>query len=114
MRACIVCFLDSEFSVLCDKFSTARTVRGLTKFKTHRSLSDEYDWISIQEPLTRSGVKLDEKMNICSSTPQHGEYTNSSLLGGDMKVRKCHAMLFLTTCITEPKMDAILTISFKI
>ena len=23
----------------------------------------------IQEPLTRPGVKLDEKMNICSSTP---------------------------------------------
>ena len=43
------------------------TVRGLTKFKTRRSLSDEYDgklgdWLSIHEPLTRPGVKLDEKM----------------------------------------------------
>ena len=66
------------------------------------------------KPLTRPGIKLDEKMNICSSTSQHGGYTNSSLLKGDMKVKKCHAMLFLTTCITELRMDAILTISFKI
>ena len=46
------------------------------------------DWISIQEPLTRLGVKPDEKMiisMICSSTPQHGGYTNSSLLEGDVK-----------------------------
>ena len=39
----------------------------------------------IQEPLTRPGVKPDEKMSICSSTPQHGGYTNSSLLEGDVK-----------------------------
>ena len=51
--------------------------------------------ISIQEALTRPGVKLDEKMSICSSTLQHGGYTNSSLLESDVKVRKCHAMLFL-------------------
>ena len=79
------------------------TARGLNKFKTRRSLSDEYDsklgdWISIHEPLTRRGVKLDEKMSICSSTRQHGVYTNSSLLEGDVKVRKCHAMLFVRTC----------------
>ena len=49
--------------------------------------------IGFQKPLTRPGVKLDEKMSICSSTPQHGGYTNSSLLEGDVKVRKCHAML---------------------
>ena len=30
-------------------------------------------------------------------TPQHGGYTNSSLLEGDVKVRKCHAMLLLRT-----------------
>ena len=53
--------------------------------------------IGFQKPLTRPGVKVDEKMSICSSTPQHGEYTNSSLLEGDVKVRKCHAMLFLRT-----------------
>ena len=101
-RASIVCCPDLEF--LCGKFSTARL--GLAKFKTRRSLSDEYDgylgdWISIQEPLTRPGVKPDEKMSICSSTPQHGGYTNSSLLEGDVKVRKCHAMLFLRTCMSR-------------
>ena len=53
--------------------------------------------ITIQEPLTRLVVKLHEKMSICSSTPQHGEYTNSSLLERDVKVRKSHAMLFLRT-----------------
>ena len=52
--------------------------------------------IEFQEPLTRPGVKLDEKMSICSSTPQdHGGYTNSSLLESDLRERKCHAMLFL-------------------
>ena len=60
------------------------------------------DWISIQEPfLTRPGVKPDEKMSIRSSIPQHGGYTNSSLLEGDMKVRKCHAMLFLRNCMSR-------------
>ena len=57
--------------------------------------------IGFQESLTRPGVKLDEKMSICSSTPQHGGYTNSSLLEGDVKVRKCHAMLFLRTCMSH-------------
>ena len=54
-------------------------------------------------------VKLDEKMSICSSTPPqyHGGYANPSLVESDLKVRKCHAMLFLRTCM-------ILTISFKI
>ena len=51
--------------------------------------------VSIQEPLTRPGVKRDKKVSICSSTPQHRGYTNSSLLEVDVKVRKCHAMLFL-------------------
>ena len=58
--------------------------------------------IGFQEPLNSSGVKLDEKMSICSSTPQHGRgYTNSSLLEGDVKVRKCHVMLFLRTCMSR-------------
>ena len=57
--------------------------------------------IGFQEPLTCPGVKVDEKMRICSSTPQQGEYTNSSLLEGDIKVRKCHAMLFLRTCMSQ-------------
>ena len=69
--------------------------------------------IKFQEPSTRPGVKLDEKMSICSSTPQHGGYTNSRLLEGDVKVKKrsCHAIL---KNLYEPKMDVILTISFKI
>ena len=53
------------------------------------------------EPLTRPGVKLDKKMSIFSSTPQHRGYTNSSLLEGDVKVRKCHATLFLRTCMSR-------------
>ena len=61
-------------------------------------------------------AKLDEKMSICSSTPpqDHGGYTNSSLVESDLKVRKCHAMLFFNKNLYETKMDAILTISFKI
>jgi len=40
-----------------------------------------------QEPLTRPGVKHDEEMSICSSTPQvHGGYINSSLLDSDLKI----------------------------
>ena len=50
--------------------------------------------------MTRPGVKPDE-MSICSSTPQHGGYTNSSLLEGDVKVRKCHAVLFLRNCLSR-------------
>ena len=48
-----------------------------------------------------------------SSTPQHGGFTNSSLLEGDVKVRKmsCYAIL---KNLYEPKMDVILTIRFKI
>ena len=53
---------------------------------------------------SRPGVKPDEKMNICSSTPQHRGYTNSSLLEGDVKVRKCHAMLFLRNCMSRKRM----------
>lgn len=44
------------------------------------------------EPLTRPGVKHDEEMSICSSTPQaHGGYINSSLLESDLKMSKSHA-----------------------
>ena len=35
--------------------------------------------IVFQEPLTRPGIKLDEKMSICYSIPQdHTAYTNSN------------------------------------
>ena len=58
--------------------------------------------IGFQQPLTGSCVKLDEKMSICSSTPQHGRgYKNSTLLEGDVKVRTCHVMLFLRTCMSR-------------
>ena len=57
--------------------------------------------IGFQVPLTRPDFKLHENMSICSSTPQdHGGYTNFSLLENDQKVRKCHAMLFLRTCMS--------------
>ena len=43
-------------------------------------------------PLTRPGVKHDEEMSICSSTPQaHRGYTNSSLLESDLKMSEFHA-----------------------
>ena len=64
--------------------------------------------------LDRPGGKLEERMSICSSTPQdHGGYTSSGWLESDLKVRKCDAMLFFEN-FYEPKMDVILTISFKI
>ena len=45
-----------------------------------------------QESLTHP----DGRMSICSLTlPDHGGYTNSSWLESDLKMRKCHAMLFL-------------------
>ena len=43
--------------------------------------------IGFQKLLTRQGVELDEKMSICSSTPQHGGYKNSSLLEDDVKLK---------------------------
>ena len=43
--------------------------------------------IGFQKLLTRQGVEFDEKMSICSSTPQHGGYKNSSLLEDDVKLR---------------------------
>ena len=53
-------------------------------------------------------------MSICSSTPQHGGYTNSSLLEGDVKVRKCHGRSAILKKLFEPKVDVILTTRFKI
>ena len=57
--------------------------------------------IGFQDSLNCSGFKLDEKMSICSSTPQDGGYTNSSFLEGDVKVRKRHVTLFLRTCMSR-------------
>ena len=47
------------------------------------------------------GTGFQFKSLFCSSTPQHGGYTNSSLLEGDVKVRECYAMLFLKTCMSQ-------------
>ena len=55
----------------------------------------------MQQPLTSPGGKRDEKISIFSLTPQYGGYTNSSVLEGDMKVGKCHAMLFLRTFMSR-------------
>ena len=42
--------------------------------------------------MTRPGVKHDEEMSICSSTPQaHRGYINSSLLESDLKMSESHA-----------------------
>ena len=44
------------------------------------------------KPLTHPGVKHDEEMSICSSTPQaHRGYINSSLLESDLKMSESHA-----------------------
>ena len=59
------------------------------------------DWISIQEPLTRPGVKSDETDEHLLFDSATRRYTNSSLLQGDVKVRKCHAMLFLRTSMSR-------------
>ena len=50
---------------------------------------------------------LDEEMSICSSNPQdHGGNTNSSWLESDLKVGKCHAILFFES-LHEPKTDRL-------
>ena len=117
-RVCIVRCSDSEFS-LWQIFSS--TVRGLTKFKTWRSLSDEHDgwlgdWIlRAFDPSRR--LTWQEKKSICSSTPlqDHGGYIlNSSLLESDLKVTKCNAMPFLRTCMRRKWMWFWSVVSFKI
>ena len=40
------------------------------------------------------------------------QFKSSSLLEGDVKVRKCHDMLFLRNCMSRKWIDV--TISFKI
>ena len=69
-------FAAQTQSFLCSKFSTARlevlpNLRhvGVFQMSTMVNLG-----IGFQEPLTHPGVKLDDKMSICSWTPQHGGY----------------------------------------
>ena len=89
-------------SFLCGKVSTARlevlpNLRhvGVFQMSTMVNLGIEF-----QEPLTRPGVKLDEKMSNYSSDfgRSRGIY---KLQRADLKVRKCHAMLFLRTCMSQ-------------
>ena len=93
-------------SFLCGKFSTAwlevlPNLRhaGVFQMSTMVNLG-----IGFQEPVTRPGVKLDKKMSICSSTTSHARSQGISkfqLLESDQKVRKCHAMLFLRSCMSQ-------------
>ena len=44
------------------------------------------------EPLIRPGVKKDEEMSICSSTPEaYSRFINFSLVESDLKMSKSHA-----------------------
>ena len=69
-KACIVRCSESEFSLWQIFY---RTARGLTKFKTRRTLSDEYDgelgdW-NLRGFDSGPGVKHNEEISICFTTP---------------------------------------------
>ena len=102
------------------KISTA-LLKGLTVpsyvIKTCSSLSDEYDgklgdWISRAFDSSRRQTWREDDHLPFTPQDHRGLLLNSSLLENDLKVRKCHAFLFLN--VHEPKMDENLTISFKI
>ena len=69
-------FATQTQSFLCGKFSIARlevlpNSRHAGVFQMSTMVDLEIgSLIGFQESLTRPGVKLDEKMSICSSTPQ--------------------------------------------
>ena len=67
------------------------TVRGLTGFKTRRSLD--------------LGIGRGDEHLLFESPRSRGN-TNSSWLESDLKVRKCHAMLFFES-LYEPKTDRL-------
>ena len=83
-------------SFLCGKFSTARlevspNLRHAGVFTTSTMVNLG---IVFQEPLTCPGIKLDEKMSICSSTPQdHRAYTTIPI-----KVRLGSITSFFCVC----------------
>ena len=85
-------FAAQTQSFLCSKFSTAR-LEVLPNLR-HAGVFQMSTMVNL-------GIGFQFKSLFCSSTPQHGGYTNSSLLEGDVKVRKCHAMLFLRTCMSR-------------
>ena len=99
-------YSPSFFLAFCFSFNSSfnflqSTVRGLTKFKTRGRLLG-LRWLTSTCGLDHPDIELDEKMSIFSSTPQdHGRYTNSSWLESGLKVRKCHAMPLLRTCMSQ-------------
>ena len=67
-----------------------------------------------QEPLTRPGVKLDEKMSNYSSDSERSRGIYKFQLAGkgsESEKMSCHAIL---KNLYGPKMDVILTFSFKL
>ena len=100
-RGSSVSFALQTQSFLWGKFSSAR-LQILPNLRYARVFQMSTT-VNLEIGLTRPGVKLDKKMSIYSSTLQHGDIlpANSSLLEGDVKVRKCHAMLFLRTCMSR-------------
>ena len=105
MRTCIVRCSDSEFS-LWPIFYT--TVRGLTKFKTRRSLSDEYDSYTVT---SRLDWREDEDL-LFDSARSLGIY-KFQLAGKWSKSEKISCQAILKN-LHEPEMDVTLTISFQI
>ena len=98
---------------LCLRQTAKVNLYHVTKFSPYLSFTVHcfYTKISSFMPVLSKRIVLDcfyllvfysdEKMSICSSTPQHGGYTDSSLLEGDVKVRKCHVMLFSRACMSR-------------
>ena len=77
-------------SLMCGDFEQGDEMSyrsGLQMFAIMTNWKTEF-----HKPLTRPGVKHDEEMSICSSTPQaHRGYINSSLLESDLKKSESHA-----------------------
>ena len=81
-RGSSVSFAVQTLSFLCGKFSSAR-LEILPNLR-YTGIFQMSTTVNLEIELTRPGVKLDEKMSICSSTLQHGDIlpANSSLLEG--------------------------------
>ena len=101
-------FASQTQSFLSSKFSTARLEvlpnfrhAGVFQMSTMVNLGIGFQFKSVWLVQVLNLTRRSEKISTCSLTPEHGEYTNSSLLEGDVKVRKCHAMLFLRTCMSR-------------
>ena len=84
-------FAAQTQSFVCGKFSTAR-LEVLPNLRHALGVFQMSTMVNLGIGLTRRWA---------FTTPQHhGEYTNSSSLESDLKVRKYHAMLFLKTCMS--------------